>query len=64
MRIYTIWPARKDGKPGGSWRQAGRWLVLDVTRGLDDVEIVYGPASRSAALDEELRLRRTKEVSK
>jgi hypothetical protein len=60
MAIYTIWPATKEGEPASSshaWRQASRWLVLDVTGGLDDAHIMAGPITRSAALKRELELR-------
>jgi hypothetical protein len=63
MKIYTIWPADKNGNPGGSWRQMKRWLVLDVTNGMDDIRRVFGPVSREEALAEELRLRLTIPVS-
>ena len=59
-RIYTIWPADKDGMPATSsqaWRQSTRWLVLDVTDGLDAAYIVEGPVSRWEALRRELELR-------
>jgi hypothetical protein len=56
-KIYTVWPADKTGNPGGDWRQMKRWLVLDVTAGIDAAEIVHGPVSRSEALDHELKLR-------
>jgi hypothetical protein len=59
-RIYTIWPADKEGLPAagqGAWRQERRWLVLDVTEGLDAASIVEGPISRWEALRRELELR-------
>jgi hypothetical protein len=59
--IYIIWPADKHGRPGGSWRQDKRWLVLDVTDGLDAFEVVAGPMTRGEALDESLRLRRRRD---
>lgn len=58
--IYTIWPADKDGLPtsaAGAWRQDRRWLVLDVTEGLEAARIVEGPVSRWTALHRELELR-------
>lgn len=61
-RVYTIWPADKDGFPATSssaWRQERRWLVLDVTDGLDAARIVEGPVSRQAALRRELEIRAT-----
>ena len=61
-RIYTIWPADREGLPAsssGAWRQDRRWLVLDVTDGLDDAHVVEGPASRWTALHRELELRVT-----
>lgn len=59
-RIYTIRPADKDGLPAASsaaWRQSTRWLVLDVTDGLDAAHIVEGPVSRWDALRRELEIR-------
>ena len=59
-RIYTIWPATKEGLPAstaGSWRQSRRWLVLDVTDGLDAAHVVEGPVSRWEALRRELEIR-------
>ena len=61
-RIYTIWPADRKGMPtssSGAWRQDRRWLVLDVTDGLDAVHVVEGPVSRATALRRELELRET-----
>lgn len=58
-RIYTIWPANKEGMPAASsqaWRQQTRWLVLDVSDGLDAAHIVEGPVSRQTALRRELEL--------
>jgi len=62
VRIYTIWPADKFSKPGGDWRQWKRWLVLDVTDGINSALIVYGPVPRDEALREELRLRAAERV--
>lgn len=63
--IFTVWPAGHDGQPGGDWRQMKRWLVLDVTAGIDAAEIVAGPMSRTDALDHELKLRvRQQEASR
>ena len=59
-RVYTIWPADKEGRPAsspGAWRQERRWLVLDVTDGLDAACVVEGPVSRWEALRRELELR-------
>lgn len=59
-RVYTIWPATSEGLPASSssaWRQTTRWLVLDVTDGLDAVHVVEGPVSREVALRRELELR-------
>lgn len=56
-RIYTIWPSDKDGNPGGRWGQSLRWLVLDVTAGVDRASIVHGPVPRAEALRKELELR-------
>lgn len=62
MRIYTIWPADKEGMPtstSGAWHQTRRWLVLDVTDGLDAARVVEGPVPRQEALRRELELRAT-----
>ena len=59
-RVYTIWPASRDGLPSAArsaWRQDSRWLVLDVTDGLGAVHAVEGPVSRATALRRELELR-------
>ena len=59
-RLYTIWPAGRDGLPSAArsaWRQDSRWLVLDVTDGLGAVHVVEGPVSRATALRRELELR-------
>ena len=59
-RVYTIWPADRDGRPASTsaaWRQATRWLVLDVTDGLDSAHVVEGPVSRWDALRRELEIR-------
>lgn len=59
-RVYTIWPADREGLPAASssaWRQERRWLVLDVTDGLDAAHVVEGPVSRWEALRRELELR-------
>ena len=59
-RVYTIWPADREGMPVASssaWRQTTRWLVLDVSDGLDAAHIVEGPVSREIALRRELELR-------
>lgn len=59
-RVYTIWPADKQGLPArssGAWRQSRRWLVLDVTEGLDAARVVEGPVSRWTALHRELEIR-------
>lgn len=60
QRVYTIWPADREGLPASSasaWRQDRRWLVLDVTEGLDAAHVVEGPVSRWTALSRELELR-------
>ena len=57
-RVYTIWPASREGNPAtssGAWRQDRYWLVLDVTGG--DSRVVEGPVSRGTALRRELELR-------
>ena len=59
-RIYTIWPSDRDGMPASSssaWRQEVRWLVLDVSDGLDAAHVVEGSVSRATALRRELELR-------
>jgi hypothetical protein len=59
-RVYTIWPADREGMPAASssaWHQGTRWLVLDVTDGLDAAHIVEGPVSRATALHRELEIR-------
>lgn len=59
-RIYTTWPADRDGVPAtapAAWRQDRHWLVLDVTEGMGRSLIVEGPVSRWAALRRELELR-------
>lgn len=59
-RVFTIWPSDKDGSPASSssaWRQDRRWLVLDVTDGIDAAVIVEGPVTRWVALRRELELR-------
>lgn len=59
-RIYTIWPSDREGMPAASsaaWRQTTRWLVLDVSDGLDAAHIVEGPVSRETALRRELEMR-------
>lgn len=59
-RVYTIWPADRDGNPArgsSAWRQEGRWLVLDITDGVDDPHVVEGPVSRQEALRRELEIR-------
>lgn len=61
-RVYTIWPADREGMPASSssaWRQDGRWLVLDVTDGWDAAHVVEGPVVRATALRRELELRAT-----
>lgn len=57
-RVYTIWPADREGVPAtssGAWRQDRYWIVLDVTWG--DACVVEGPVSRWIALRRELELR-------
>ena len=57
-RVYTIWPANREGIPAtssGAWRQDRHWLVLDVSEG--DTCVVEGPVSRREALRRELELR-------
>ena len=62
MRVYTIWPADRDGRPSvtrNGWHQESRWLVLDVSDGLCAAHVVEGPVSRATALRRELELRAT-----
>jgi hypothetical protein len=59
-RVYTIWPADRDGLPASSsaaWQQSTSWLVLDVTDGLGAAHVVEGPVSRWDALRRELEIR-------
>ena len=59
-RVYTIWPAGRDGLPAtarSAWHQQSRWLVLDVSDGLGAPYVVEGPVSRATALRRELELR-------
>lgn len=59
-RVYTIWPADREGMPASSstaWRQERCWIVLDVTDGLDSAHVVEGPVSRWEAIRRELELR-------
>lgn len=60
MRVYTIWPADHDGLPASvssAWQQDRRWLVLDITDGMEDAHIVEGPVSRQEACRRELEIR-------
>ena len=57
-RVYTVWPADREGVPAtssGAWRQDRHWIVLDITGG--DARVVEGPVSREDALRRELELR-------
>ena len=57
-RVFTIWPADREGVPAkssGAWSQDRHWLVLDITGG--DTCVVEGPVSRGEALRRELELR-------
>ena len=59
-RVYTIWPADRDGLPArfeSAWQQDARWLVIDITDGPDHPHVVEGPVSRAIAI------RRQQEVS-
>jgi len=59
-RIYTIWPADREGvlaTSSGAWHQDRHWLVLDITDGLDQARVVEGPVSRETALQRQLELR-------
>jgi hypothetical protein len=58
--VYTIWPADRNGMPATTaeaWHQESRWLVLDITEGLDAAHVVEGPVCRSTALRRELEIR-------
>ena len=55
-KIITIWP---QGSGQGAWRQLQRWMVLDVTAGIDQA-IVLARGPRSDMLDECMRLRSVK----
>lgn len=52
-KIITIWP---QGSGQSAWRQLQRWMVLDVTAGIDQA-IVLARGPRSDMLDECMRLR-------
>ncbi len=59
-RVYTIWPANKEGLPASAssaWHQDRHWLVLDVSEGVDAACVVEGPVSRWTALRRELEIR-------
>lgn len=59
-RVYTIWPANREGviaTSSSAWRQERYWLVLDVTEGIESARVVEGPVSRWDALRRELELR-------
>jgi hypothetical protein len=61
-RLYTIWPADREGLPASSptaWQQDRHWIVLDITDGLDSAHVVEGPVSRWEALRRELEIRTT-----
>lgn len=62
MRVYTIWPADRDGLPASvssAWRQDRRWLVLDITDGMENAHVVEGPVTRQEACRRELEVRAT-----
>ena len=64
-RVFTIWPANRDGIPAksaGAWHQDRHWVVLDITGG--DTCIVEGPVSRENALRRELELRAIAKVAR
>lgn len=64
-RVFTIWPANREGIPAtsaGAWRQERHWLVLDITGG--DTCVVEGPVSRETALRRELELRASAKAAK
>ena len=64
-RVYTIWPANREGVPAkssGAWHQDRHWLVLDITGG--DTCVVEGPVSRWEALRRELELRTSAQAAK
>lgn len=57
-RVFTIWPANREGIPASSavaWHQDRHWVVLDITGG--DTYVVEGPVSRENAIRRELELR-------
>jgi hypothetical protein len=59
-RVYTIWPADRDDLPArfeSAWQQDARWLVLDITDGLDHAHVVEGPVSREIAIRREREVR-------
>lgn len=65
-RLYTIWPADREGVPAtssGAWHQDRHWLVLDITDGMDQATIVEGPVSHETALQRELELSATIRVT-
>ena len=52
-RVYTIWPADRDGLPArfeSAWQQDSRWLVLDITDGDEASHVVEGPVTREVAI--------------
>jgi hypothetical protein len=60
QRVYTIWPADRDGLPArfeSAWRQNTWWLVLDITDGTDHAHVVEGPVSRDVAIRREREVR-------
>ena len=59
-RVYTIWPADRDGLPArceSAWQQDARWLVIDITDGPDYPHVVEGPVSRAVAIKREQEVR-------
>lgn len=52
-KIITIWP---EGSGQSAWRQLQRWMVLDVTAGIDRA-LVLARGTRSDMLEESMRLR-------
>ena len=59
-RVYTIWPADRDGLPArfeSAWQQDARWLVIDITDGRDHPHVVEGPVSRAVAIRREQEVR-------
>lgn len=63
-KIYTTWPCTRDGttlrNDAYAWR-GPHFVVIDVTRGINNAVIVSAPMARGDANAEELRLRAEQE---